>query len=380
MMSKEKTLKQCKKNVIAETKEEKKMQFCRFCGKELVNGQCDCADFQASIGNAGNAGNQAQYQQTYQQSYQQQQYQQPYQKRHEPFLIQSFHPNFTSFSGFVSSVRDMSGISEPTSNSGDPFEYNVPIVPDCISPEENEVVVKQYNIAKLRTRMKFMKAEGRLMVTNRRVIFRAAGTSLTGNLLQEHQFNLDELAGIEMHKDYKFSLLNFLGSILVEVLAIFLAITLNGRVANGASVLLGIILGIIGIAPSIIVYKHHWLKLLFAAFSVASFFMAMQGSGKGKGFFIFLMVIAGIFYIADLLVVCFVPNLVIKVKVKGAIPAINIGSQKSLLARLGGQTGEYSGFVEVLPWEDTIMAMNELGTMIDDLQKQGDYAIEKWSR
>lgn len=92
------------------------------------------------------------------------------------------------------------------------------------------------------------------------------------------------------------------------------------------------------------------------------------------------MIIAGIFFITDLLVVCFVPNLVMKIKVKGALPAINIGSQKSLLARIGGQTGEYSGFVEVLPWEDTIMAMNELGTMIDDLQKQGDYAIEKWSK
>ena len=97
-------------------------------------------------------------------------------------------------------------MSEPSSNAGDPFEYNVPIVPDCVKPEENEVVVKQYNIARLRTRLKFMKAEGRLMVTNRRILFRAAGTSLTGNLLQEHEFDLDELAGIEMHKDYKFSL------------------------------------------------------------------------------------------------------------------------------------------------------------------------------
>ena len=26
------------------------------------------------------------------------------------------------------------------------------------------------------------------------------------------------------------------------------------------------------------------------------------------------------------------------------------------------------------------MAMNEIGAMIDDLKKQGDYAIEKWSK
>lgn len=40
----------------------------------------------------------------------------------------------------------------------------------------------------------------------------------------------------------------------------------------------------------------------------------------------------------------------------------------------------YSGFGEVLPWEDTDLAMNELGTMIDDLQKQGDIAIKKWKK
>lgn len=43
-------------------------------------------------------------------------------------------------------------------------------------------------------------------------------------------------------------------------------------------------------------------------------------------------------------------------------------------------SNDYSGLAEVMPWEDTVMAMSELGTMIDDLQKQGDYAIDKWSR
>lgn len=55
-----------------------------------------------------------------------------------------------------------------------------------------------------------------------------------------------------------------------------------------------------------------------------------------------------------------------------------IGSQKTMFMRKTGD--DYSGFAEVMPWEDTVMAMNELGTMIDDLQKQGDYAIEKWSK
>ena len=66
-----------------------------------------------------------------------------------------------------------------------------------------------------------------------------------------------------------------------------------------------------------------------------------------------------------------------QIKTKGAEGAVSIGSQKSLLQRNVSQ--DYSGFVEVMPWEDTVLAINELGTLIDDLQKQGDYAIEKWT-
>lgn len=336
------------------------MSYCRYCGKELINGQCDCYEFQASIGNTTNN-----------------QYQEAYQPAKEPFLIQSFKPNFSSISGFVSSMRDQSGMSEPTSNARDPFEHNVPIVPDCIQPEDNEIMVKQYNVAKLRTRLKFMKAEGRLMVTNRRVLFRAAGTSLTGNILQEHQFNLDEIGGIEMHKDYKFSILSFIGCLLLNILAIFLTQRLFSSTDNGGTIAISVILGILGVVPTFIVYKHFWLKLLCAIIGSGCFSIALAVS-NGSGFLGFMVVLANIIVIIDLIIVCFVPNLVIKIKTKGATGAVVIGSQKAMFRRKTGD--DYSGFAEIMPWEDTIMAMNELGTMIDDLQKHGDYAIEKWSK
>ncbi len=339
------------------------MAFCRYCGKELINGQCDCYEFQASIGNMGNGGNV--------------QYQQAYEKSKDPFIIPSFNPNFSSLSGFVSSIRDQSGMSEPTTNTGDPFEHNVPIVPDCIQPEKNEVVVKQYNIAKLRTRLKSMKAEGRMMITNRRVLFRATGTSLAGNIAQEHQFNLDEIGGIEMHKDYKFSFLSFFGCLWLNILAISLTQMIFSSTSNGGIIAIGVILGIVGIVPTFIVYKRFWLKLLCAIVGNGCFSMALAASSS-SGFLSALVVIANIIVIIDLIIVCFVPNLVIKIKTKGATGAVVIGSQKSMFRRKTGD--DYSGFAEVMPWEDTIMAMNELGTMIDDLQKHGDYAIEKWSR
>ncbi len=104
--------------------------------------------------------------------------------------------------------------------------------------------------------------------------------------------------------------------------------------------------------------------------------MALAASNN-SGFLKFLVGVASVIVFIDL-VVCFVPNLVMKIKTKGAEGAVVIGSQKTMFRRKTGD--DYSGFAEVMPWEDTIMAMNELGTMIDDLQKQGDYAIEKWSR
>lgn len=328
------------------------MNYCRFCGKELVNGQCDCEEFLNQTPNATT-------------------------KRRlfkDPLFITSPKVNLSSVSGFISSVRDLSGMSEPTGNQGDPYEYNVPIVPDCIAPEENEIVVKQYNIAKLRTRLKFMKAEGRLMVTNRRVLFRAAGTSLTGNLLQEHQFNLDELAGLEIHKDYKFSLLSFFGCMLLLVLTHFLLLPkiIPTRINNFA-LITTFLLGVVSIVPVIMLYKRFWIKL-FSGYISCTAFSAIKTCGTP---FMILYILSLIMVIALIIIVCFVPNLVLKIKTKGATGALVIGSQKSLLQR---QTGdEYSGFAEVMPWEDTVMAINELGTLIDDLQKHGDYAIEKWS-
>lgn len=343
-----------------------KNEFCPYCGRKMVNGRCECIGFQNSK-NKGING----FLNT---------------NGKEPFLIPSFNLNTSSFSGFMSSIRDLSGMSEASSSIDDPYEHDVPIVPDCIEPEENEIVIKQYNIAKLRTRLKFMKAEGRMMITNRRVLFRAAGTSLTGNILQEHQFNLDEVGGIEMHKDYKFSLLNLIGCILLSAFASGLIGWIIGSLArnafyNGGGVagiaILFSILGFAGLIPTFIVYKHFWLKLFCASISVSCFACSGSLLENVKALYVVLLIISGLILLINIVIVCFVPNLVIKIKTKSAAGAVVIGCQKAMILRKTGD--DYSGFTEVLPWEDTIMAINEIGTIIDDLQKQGDYAVEKWA-
>ncbi len=339
-------------------------KYCRHCGKEI--GMCNCKESRKEMGWDKGNDNQGTL-------------------NHEPFLASFYDLDFSSFSAFISSLRERSGIGEKTSDTVDPYEYNVPIVPDCIRPEDGEKVVKQYNIAKLRTRLKFMKAEGRLMVTNRRILFRATGTSLTGNIIQEHQFNLDELGGIEIHKDYKFSILSFIGCwllvncILSPLLIVLFRGVINNDWTSAVVSMLFVIFGFAGILPTFTVYKRFWLKYICAV--IGEFFFGSSFSiaiirGKSLGVYGFLVVLSMIIALINQIIICFVPNLVIKIKTKGAEGAIVIGSQLAMFKRRTGH--DYSGFAEVMPWEDTLMAINELGTLIDDLQKRGDYAIADW--
>ncbi len=382
------------------------MAFCRYCGKELVNGQCDCAmSRRQQAGAQPNGGNvhvrkpepQVQannyggsYQNDYERPYQednQRSYNQPYQKIQEPFFVPSFNLDFSSFSGFISSIRDQSGVLEEN-RGNNPYEQNVPIVPDCIEAEANEVVIKQYNLCKMRTRWKGMKAEGRLMITNRRLLFRAAGTSFTGNTLQEHQFNIDEIGGVHMQKDYKFSIFNFLLACFCAWLPIFLAISFYGNLDTnaGATTAIGLIMGIIGMAPTFVVYKHFALKYFFSLLAMDNLVIAAIASNNNPFIWV-LTVIAAVIFAINTIIICFVPNFRMEIKTKGADGALVIRGTASIIVRLfypflamcQGEK-DYCGFDDVMPWEDTVMAINEVGTMIDDLQKNGDYAIEKWSR
>ena len=87
-------------------------------------------------------------------------------------------------------------MSTPTQRSTDPYENGLQIVPDCITPNEGEIPVRQYNIATL-SKTFLSKTEGRIQVTNQRVIFRASGRTSLGRELAHSEFAIDEIAGFE---------------------------------------------------------------------------------------------------------------------------------------------------------------------------------------
>ena len=90
-------------------------------------------------------------------------------------------------------MKNRMGIGEPESNSDGCYERGMQIVPDNLRINEGEIPIRQYDVAVLRSRLQFMRAEGRLQVTNKRLLFRATGRSLRGRTTLQHEFAVDEI-------------------------------------------------------------------------------------------------------------------------------------------------------------------------------------------
>ena len=277
------------------------------------------------------------------------------------------------------------GSSEAAINA---FERNKKIIPDCFKPNQDEVTIKQYNIAKLRSRILQKYAEGRLQITNKRIIFRAAGFSLMGNTALQYEFIIGEIGGIDVKKTYRLSFLNLL---LCLLLSAFIANPFKDMFQNfnDASVIGSYIVGCIIsvlLATSLVLFKKKfWLKHILLSFSMGIMTGINNISSKlvdltvGTLAFDFVDVIStiiGFAWLFNLIIVSLVPELRIVIRTKSASESVQI--RKKVRGFFGKQPQEYTDFAEVLPWTDTDKAINELGALIDDLQTMGDYAIDKW--
>jgi len=282
------------------------------------------------------------------------------------------------------------GLDEPEENATNTYERNMKIVPDCIKTNDNEVPIKQYDLAVLQTKLKFMRAEGRLQVTNQRLIFRATGRSIRGRTTIQHHFNLNDIAGIEARKDYRFAALNLILGILAFLgIALLCNIFVSSLYEN--AVAFAVILGIAGLVPFFIIKRMFLAKLLCCAVSFGSLmggssvgtvlvgglgglggyggYGGYGGSGLNVGVLI-LAIISSIISFVALLLFAFKPNLVFTVKTKGGGSVMEI--------RRKAKKEEYTGYEDVLPWKDTEKAIREVGAMIHDIQTLGKHGVDKW--
>lgn len=290
---------------------------------------------------------------------------------------QSLSGNQQSFREMWTAFKNRVGLGEPETNDTDYYEHGLPIVPDCIGADEGEVPVKQYNAAILRTRLKFQRSEGRLQVTNKRVIFRATGRSFAGRTTIQQEFAIDEIAGIKFRKDHRFSLMNFIGTLLLGEIFGSLGFFLISRIMFGSSEvltgILGFVFAVFCAVPLFTVYKHFWLKHMAMSFGSMCLVFAVLASGAS--FLWILVILDFILLVVNAWFIWFLPNLVIAVETKGGSPAVEIRrDEKGIVHR-----ENYTGFAEVIPWQDTEVMIIELWAMVSDIQKYGDRAVAKWS-
>lgn len=299
----------------------------------------------------------------------------------------------SSVSGFLESMKNRMGIGDPELNKDDAYEKGKKIIPECVNANEGEIPVKQYQIATLRNRIlgiPFVKAIGRIQVTNKRVIFRAPGRSLVGRTTLQQEFAVDELAGIEARREYVFAFWAMMfGWFIVSIgggFVITLISTLFSRSASTAGiVIMSLLFGIAGSIPFFTLKKKWLLKLLChgASFAPMLSFGLMIGGFWG-GMLKFLGVISLLFTIFTTIIYTFRPNLVLLIKTKGATDAVDIKRRKKsgIFGRLFGkgddEKNDHTGYTEILPADDAEKCIREINAMINDIQKLGDFGIEKW--
>ncbi len=298
--------------------------------------------------------------------------------------------------GFLESMKNRMGLGDEELNKIDAFEKGKRIVPDCVRANEGEVHVKQYTVATLRNRIlgiPYTKAIGRIQVTNKRVIFRAPGRCVAGRTTLQHEFAIDELAGIEARREYVVNLWDLLIGLIVVlfgggVLMWMINVTCYDSMVRGrivGPVMLAILFGLAGCVPFFLVKKKWLLKLLCEGASLLPLLMvgalARYWSRFWGGFLWFLGFFSLVITIFTLVVYVIRPNLVLLIKTKSATEAIDIKRRKRSVGFWNsGEKDDHTGYAEILPEEDAERCIREINAMINDIQKLGDFGIEKWQQ
>lgn len=300
------------------------------------------------------------------------------------------------YDSFVGKIAGNANGENAAQDNNGVFERGKKIVPECTDANDGEIPVKQYNIAKLRSRITLSKAEGRLQITNKRILFRATGRSIIGKTVLHEEFKINEIAGVEIRNNPRFSFFNLLGGIILSALFGGIGVLCAQKIVEDSSSKFGPIMAILysllasaaWIFLAIIFHKNKTVNryyiprhmVLAPGIGALSFYLGESYYiDMDEGLFYVPIAIAGICALINLVLMCILPNLVVLIKTKGAVPGVQIKKAGLLSVLFGRGDDDNTGFTEVMPWYDTDEAIHEIGAIIDDIQTIGDAAIAKWA-
>ena len=257
----------------------------------------------------------------------------------------------------------------------DYYERGKQIVPELVASSENEIPIKQYHLMDVRSRLRGLWAEGKLMITNKRILFRASGRSFIGRTLTEQEYTLDEISGVVLSRGVRFSLFDLIISLILCQLVTGLAALSSITLQTKGWWILPTLFILFGIAALLFVgpKRYRWKMSLFHLIAI-NLTVVSSGiyihDGSGEAFFICLAVMALLAVLVLLVLSCMKPVVSLAIQCRAGT--------NSAISMISREIGGLNGCVELLPTEETDIAIREIGAIIYDIQRMGDYGIEKW--
>ncbi len=279
---------------------------------------------------------------------------------------------WTKIKAYILKIVNKIGPNEDVDES-EWLEKGKSIVPDVVDQNDGEITVKQYEVAFLRSRLKGCEADGKMQITNKRILFRAAGKSLIGRTVYQSEFDISHIEGIEVCKDYRFMWLDFFIALALMGWSIGLGAGIGSLIASAKNAFLAVLQIMMGTAttiPFFMIRKHYKVKIFLTGLGLGLISSAGATSELlGYNLLMILSIVAGLYtlvlFFTSVFFSLFQPNLAIVVQSSTAASAIKA-------------VAVYSGYDEVLPSKDTDLVIKEIGAVINDIKTLGDFGVEKW--
>lgn len=278
------------------------------------------------------------------------------------------------------------------------------IIPNYVAPGEGEKQIRQYHCTHLHSKLLGIKADGVLAITNKRIIFHATGSSVSGTSIIQSEIPMEDVSGISVYKGTCFSLkyviLGFaviliFSGLFSTILSLFSIVSSSFATAMWWLCGFGGAIGAISLSKS---NKYQSIGgLIFASLASASFSVltgssimntlngsflssySSYGSNSNaalSGLTVLLMLASSVMGLV--LLFLFAKRITMSLAI-GSKGGANAPILISGMGGLGLANSAAPKALESEPTEETDQMISELGALILDIQALGDFGIAKWT-
>jgi hypothetical protein len=281
------------------------------------------------------------------------------------------------------------------------------LLEENLTPAEGESEVKSYHCTSFKSALIRMKAEGYLVVTNKRVVFHAAGNSFAGKSILQSEVPIEEVSGINIYKGSYISFKHLLGALLFSaffgglVNGIFYTIlyyvgrSMNQSLDAYKSLQANVqgamwILAIGFLLASFFFARKNILRSAFVATSssffgevggltlfssLATSYLATGSISSSKAWILALSAVVGIYTAVCIFWYSRRPTMSLTVGSKaGSYTPIAISG----ISGFGIVNTSASKALSAEPAEDAETLLKELGALVMDIQILGDIGVNRW--